>query len=366
VSRASDPDGDLVLILAAFDRTRRYFHVAQSGPRVVSGAGSAPLRMRYARTMRTPLAALLSLLSCGAGEPSAPTAPAPGEAELQGVQLHLSFDDAPWAGREGSSLPSAAEVTRLNARIVETLKSRAVPGSVFFNCDGFQEGDGSLEAWVEAGMEVGNHTFSHPSLNHEPLETWLADTKRCHEVLVGRLPSPPRYFRYPYLHRGPVLETRDGARRGLEEMGYTNAPISVATTEWRLGFAYKDAVIAGDAAQQQAVVDAHRKHMQEAVDASREMAREQVDREVAQIVLLHVNELTADHLGGVIDDYRARGATFVSLEQALADPVYAMEDQYVGSAGLTWLLRIRSGPPPNALYWFGKEEERLRELFPNP
>ncbi|MBW2258517.1 MAG: polysaccharide deacetylase family protein [Deltaproteobacteria bacterium] len=282
------------------------------------------------------------------------------------MRLHLSFDDAPWAGKAGTSLPSVAVVARLNTRIVETLKSRTVPASVFFNCDVLRGDDGSVEAWVEADMEIGNHTFSHSSLNHEPMEAWLADTRRCHEVLVGRLPSPPRYFRYPYLHQGPVLETRDGARRGLEEMGYTIAPVTVTTTEWRLAFAYKDAVDVGDAAQQQVVVDAYRKHMQEAVDASRAMAREQVDREVAQIVLFHVNDLSSDHLGEVIDEYRARGATFVSLEQALADPVYAMEDHYVGSGGLSWLLRIRQGQPPDSLYWFGEEEERLRELFPDP
>ena len=36
---------------------------------------------------------------------------------------------------------------------------------------------------------------------------------------------------------------------------------------------------------------------------------------------------------------RARGYTFVTLEQALKDPAYALPDDYAGPGGFSWIHR---------------------------
>jgi len=70
--------------------------------------------------------------------------------------------------------------------------------------------------------------------------------------------------------------------------------------------------------------------------------------EVKQILLLHGNQLEADHIGDLLDVLRKRGYRFITLEDALSDPAYGMPDTYVGEEGTGWLdhWAITQGKPP--------------------
>jgi hypothetical protein len=39
-----------------------------------------------------------------------------------------------------------------------------------------------LNLWLENGLELGNHTFAHTSLNRVPLQTWQEDVERGETV----------------------------------------------------------------------------------------------------------------------------------------------------------------------------------------
>jgi hypothetical protein len=57
------------------------------------------------------------------------------------------------------------------------------------------------------------------------------------------------------------------------------------------------------------------------------------------VLLLHANNLNAEHFSRLARMFRGRGYAFVPLEQALADSAYASQDTYTGPAGITWLHR---------------------------
>ena len=44
-------------------------------------------------------------------------------------------------------------------------------------------------------------------------------------------------------------------------------------------------------------------------------------------------------LDRLLDDFRARGYEFVSLDEALQDPAYESPDEFTGRGGITWLHR---------------------------
>src|SRR2546427_9745841 len=50
---------------------------------------------------------------------------------------------------------------------------------------------GVLEMWLTAGLELGNHTWSHPDLNTTPLEEFKADVVRG-EPVIRRLQEAAR------------------------------------------------------------------------------------------------------------------------------------------------------------------------------
>ena len=60
-------------------------------------------------------------------------------------------------------------------------------------------------------------------------------------------------------------------------------------------------------------------------------------------MLIHANQLNADSLGEMLAIMRRRGYSFVSLEEALKHPAYALKDGYVGSPGIVWQHRWAEG-----------------------
>ncbi|MEX1365334.1 MAG: hypothetical protein AB1Z98_19555, partial [Nannocystaceae bacterium] len=162
---------------------------------------------------------------------------------------------------------------------------------------------------------------------------------------------------------GDTLPLRDQAADQLAALGYANAHVTVATTEWLLAYAYREAKRRDDGPLQDEIVAAYRQHMVEAVEQGAALAEQEVGRPTAQVTLLHVNELAADHVGEVIDDFRARGWELVGIEDALGDPVFDRPDLYVGRGGLSWLARIHDESQPRPPYWFGNEERRLMERY---
>jgi peptidoglycan-N-acetylglucosamine deacetylase len=281
------------------------------------------------------------------------------------VEVHLTIDDAPWQIERGDEMPLAwAEVEEWNQKIIAALGKRSVSASVMYVCERIQEGENTVSMWSKAGHTLGNHTNSHQGLSRKKteIEAWLADVRVCHDILNKELPKSPTWFRYPYLDYGMGRGKRDRATAGLAQMGYRTMPVTVATSEWVHAYAYRRVRNANDLAGQREVVADWHRHMDEALEEGRKMARHIADREVPQVVLVHVNELVADHLGELIDRWQDKEVTFVDSETAMADEVYSWPNLYDGRGGISWFWRVV--PEEKHLpYWFSDEEGRLRERY---
>ncbi|WCO65859.1 polysaccharide deacetylase family protein [Iamia majanohamensis] len=79
--------------------------------------------------------------------------------------------------------------------------------------------EAQLERWVEAGMELGNHTWDHPLLHRSPPEHQVAQVARAHDWLLERWgPAAVATAAYPNGDHTPTAEQalRDrGYRAGL-------------------------------------------------------------------------------------------------------------------------------------------------------
>ncbi len=76
------------------------------------------------------------------------------------------------------------------------------------------------------------------------------------------------------------------------------------------------------------------------VRTSRAVARLLFGRDIAHILLLHVGAFDAVMLRTILGDLRAKGVTFVTLDEATADPAYAISPNYTGEVGLTFLEQV--------------------------
>jgi len=272
-------------------------------------------------------------------------------------QVAITFDDLPWNGPGYSD----AEIAGLTDTLLTTLIARRVPATGLVTCRGIRDGAPFLRKWLDAGMKLGNHSFSHQDLNSTPVHEWLADVRRCDEAVREVAGSPVRWFRYPMLHQGDDRAVRDSVARTLHRWGYANAHVTIDNSEWLLARAYDIAMREGDAAEARAIVEAYVAHLREAAEHFRAAGRDKFGREVDHVLLLHANAIAARHIGDVLDGFEADGFTIASLEEVLADPIYARVDKYVGPTGLSWIYRAAPLSPDDP--WDDIAEEALTARF---
>lgn len=268
-------------------------------------------------------------------------------------RIVLTFDDLPAQRHQAIG---TERMERLNAEILAALEEAPggpIPAIGFVNESKLEVegGDGErrveaerveiLERWLDAGMELGNHTYSHPDLHRVPLEEFERDTLRGESLvrpLLAKRDQEPRYFRHPFLHTGRSLETKRSFESFLERHGYEVAPVTVDNGEWIYARAY-DRILAGEGAAaaqpglRGRLARSYLEYMLAMVEFYEGQSRALFGREIPQILLLHANDLNGDHVGELIRRLDHRGYRFVALEDALEDPAYDSLDTYVGGSG---------------------------------
>ncbi|MET0645057.1 MAG: polysaccharide deacetylase family protein [Pyrinomonadaceae bacterium] len=286
------------------------------------------------------------------------------EGAARGRQVAVTFDDLP------APYGDLEEMRRVTSRLLESVKRNGVPAVGFVNERKlFVRGEMDartdlLRAWLDAGLELGNHTFSHISLQKAPLEDYKDDVVRGETVtrmLLAERGMKLRYFRHPFLWTGATPEYKRGLSEFLAARGYTVAPVTVDNGDYIFAKVYHDAKRRGDSATAKRVADAYVPYMESVFEHFERLSAETFGREVRQTLLLHANEINADRFDEVAAMLKRRGYTFVTLEEALKDPAYSEPDA-LAKNGPSWLHRWRTakGLP---LKWEPDAPKFVEELY---
>ena len=286
-------------------------------------------------------------------------------------QVAVTIDDLP--SGMADRLP-ATDITAMTAKLLGTLRDQKIPVVGFVNEKKLYkpgEVDERIKAlgmWLDYGFELGNHTFSHASLNQIELKDWEDDVVRGETVtrmLLAQHKMKLRYFRHPYLDTGRDLLTRRQAEEFLTQRGYRIAPITLDGWDWMFAGLYEDAKKRNDTALQQQIVKEYLAHHDAAIAYAEQASAKVVGYEPRQILLLHASNLEADHIGELLELLRKRGYRFITLGDALSDPAYSLPDNYVGEEGTGWIdhWAISQGKIPQGAPAFPQWViERTKEL----
>jgi peptidoglycan-N-acetylglucosamine deacetylase len=262
--------------------------------------------------------------------------------------IAITLDDLPFVGY-GLPLTGIQEET---TRLLSALKRNQVPAIGFVNEDKL-EVDGQfearvavLQAWLDAGMELGNHGYGHVDFNSTPLERYQEAVLKGEVAtrrLLARRGARPRYYRHPFTHTGPTREAKTAFEAFLGAHGYAVAPFTVEDADYLFAKVYSDARRAGNVALSEKVRAAYLDHQDAMLAFFEGEARDLFARDIPQILLIHANELNAGAMEEILARLRRRGYAFVSLDEALRDEAYRSPDGYIGKVGPSWLHRWRAG-----------------------
>jgi peptidoglycan/xylan/chitin deacetylase (PgdA/CDA1 family) len=292
-------------------------------------------------------------------------------------QIAITIDDLP-AG--AARFMSAAAITEMTAKLLAVLQREKVPAvgfvnerKLYYNWGETDERIKALNMWLDAGFELGNHTYAHTSLNRTSLKEFeeaVIQGETVTRLLLAQHNKQLRYFRHPYLDTGRDLQTRREAEAFLVARGYRIAPITMDAWDWNFAIVYDDARKRGDTALQQEVVSGYLSYHAAVFDYYEKLSKNLLGYEPKQILLLHANNLEAEHLGELLEMLRKRGYRFITLEDALSDDAYSLPDTYVGEEGRGWIEHwaiTRGQPPLGAPVFPASMAERAKALHqPQP
>lgn len=256
-------------------------------------------------------------------------------------QVAVTFDDLP---ATHGSLKKKQYVTE---KLLAAIKAHGVPAIGFVNEYRMLPASETparvalLKMWLEAGLELGNHTYSHIQIDRATLEEYKQDVVRGEQVtraLLAERGMKLRYFRHTQLRTGPTPAYKKALDEFLAGRGYTIAPVTIDNNDYIYAHVYEAAKARGDRAQVKRIVDSYLSYMEQIFDFFEKLSRDALGYEVRQTLLLHANELNADHFDDLALMMKRRGYKFISLEEALKDPAYKLPDAQV-SKGLSWIHR---------------------------
>jgi peptidoglycan/xylan/chitin deacetylase (PgdA/CDA1 family) len=273
----------------------------------------------------------------------APAGRAAGPAPAGGRAIAITFDDLP-ATRSGS----LADMQAITRRLLAHFRTQAIQVTGFVN-EGKLAVPGEeaartalLEAWLDAGHDLGNHTYSHRRLYDTPLPEFEEEVLRGERItrrLLVERGRTPRYFRHPTLNTGPDAATKAAFEAFLAAHGYAVAPVTIDSDEYLHAAAYDRARARGSRATMKRIGRDYLRYMRDVFGFHERLSLRLFGREPAQVLLLHANALNAEYFDDLLALMRARGYRVVTLDHALSDDVYRSPDAYVGDRGLSWLQR---------------------------
>jgi uncharacterized protein (TIGR02246 family) len=239
------------------------------------------------------------------------------------------------AGRERLTRDLLAALARHHIRAVGLVTWRNVSGPA---------DERLLDLWLEAGHELGNHSFGHPDYPRTETEAYVADMERGRAALaafLARRGRTLRFFRFPFLREGDTPEKLARMRAWLQETGQRSLPVTIDDQDWSFEEPWLKATAAGDAAALARLGEDYQHALRLEALLYTAAGDALFERNTPQILLLHANAVGAAQWDALFTWLRGRGFRFAAADEVLADPAFAAAPEFVGRYGGSLWDRIR-------------------------
>jgi peptidoglycan/xylan/chitin deacetylase (PgdA/CDA1 family) len=239
-------------------------------------------------------------------------------------QIAFTWDDLP----AHSALPQGETRVEIGHKLIAAMKAAHMPPIYgFVNGVAIDREPASapmLKDWRDAGFFLGNHTWSHMNLNTSSLADWEADLLKNEPTLEQNAGNTDwHWLRYPFLAEGDTEEKRTATRKFLAAHGYRIAAVTMSFGDYIWNEPYARCVAKNDTAAISQLETSYLEAASTDADFRRAMAKALYNHDIPYVLLMHVGAFDARMLPRLLDLYRSKGFTFVTLKEAENDPFYA-------------------------------------------
>lgn len=186
-----------------------------------------------------------------------------------------------------------------------------------------------LELWRNAGHPLGNHTARHTDIRQVPVTEFIADIQAGEPLVLSVMGKEREHeakmFRYTFSQEGVDLATRDEIRRYLKDQGYRIAPLSIDFFDWAYNSPFDRCLENGMADQIPILRQRYLDAAMTSLDWSARASEEMFGRQMSHVLLIHFGAFTGYMIDELLTAWEARGAEWVTLDEAMEDEIYARE-----------------------------------------
>ena len=240
--------------------------------------------------------------------------------------IALTFDDLPAAG----SLPPGQNRTKIAAALTAELKAVHLEGTYGFvnavKLENDPDAQQALRIWVDGGMNIGNHTWSHMPLTANTAEAFEREIDLNEPALAKYAGTRDwHWFRYPFLWEGDTLDKRRAVRAYLKAHGYRVAQVTLDFEDYAWNDAYARCLARPGYADIAWLRQSYLDTAAEYIRLGREESRIAFGHEIPNVMLLHATAFTTLMLPELVDLLQRQGFRFAPLPDVEQDPVYAQD-----------------------------------------
>ncbi len=245
----------------------------------------------------------------------------------RGLSAHpvvtLTFDDLPAAG----SLPPGMDRTQILTKLADELKANRLEGTYGFvnavDLTGDADAQNALHIWLDAGMNIGNHTWSHVLLTESTEEAFEQEIAKDEPALESFAQVRDwRWFRYPALLEGESIAKRRAVLSYLTAHHYRVARVTLDFQDDEWNDPYARCVAQNNAEAIQWLKQSYMDSAVEYIRAGREEQLVVFGHEIPNVLLLHATAFTTLMLPDLMTLLRREGFVFDGLADVESNPIY--------------------------------------------
>ncbi|MDP3704761.1 MAG: polysaccharide deacetylase family protein [Legionellaceae bacterium] len=230
-------------------------------------------------------------------------------------EIAITIDDLPFVGTNSNDAGNLKRTHERFMRILDSLVENQVPATGFIIAGSIGKGQWELlNAFRKEGFGLGNHTYSHASLNRVSSTQYIDEIAHADKILQPVM-TQPKYFRYPYLAEGNGSKKQE-IQDYLSSNQYIIAPVTIDSKDYE----YNERFLRISwRVRNQYLNQIKQQYLAYIWNQTLKSEKHSKDPNAKQILLIHANLLNSYCLGDIIQMYKKHGYRFISLSEALTN-----------------------------------------------
>lgn len=258
-------------------------------------------------------------------------------------EICLTFNELPVA-----KAFDEVDRTAITYLILDALKRHNVKATGFVVGNNIEDSWDILGQWLNNGHKLGSMSQTNEDFNGLSIQKGIREIRTGDQTIDQMLSGfgqKKRYFRFPYLHYGRTVESREQTSMFLEAHGIIVAHATIVPDDFLYNLTLDKLGHEPDSSDFNRLMNEYVNHVLDELERVERLTSQIIGGRGRQILSLRANRLNAVFLEDLLGALEDSGYRFISLDRALKSKLFKQPEAYYGSRGIGFADMIAESDP---------------------